>query len=88
MYHWRFEIDYLKNIDMFTFVEIYTLWIKLLKLALSSNNGPYPKHGGHVSNLKKHNPLKGLAPRAHLLLLLWMHLLVQEKIRWVKEQLG
>jgi len=32
------------------------MWIKLLKLALSSNNRPYPKHGGHVSNLKKHNP--------------------------------
>jgi hypothetical protein len=71
---------YLKNIDMFTFVEIYTfdlleilslknrsnyilfenswkhMWIKLLKLSLSSNNRPYPKHGGHVSNLKKHNP--------------------------------
>jgi hypothetical protein len=29
---------------------------KLLKLALSSYNGPYPKHGGHVSNLKKHSP--------------------------------
>jgi len=28
------------------------MWIKLLKLALSSYNGPYPKHGGHVSNLK------------------------------------
>jgi hypothetical protein len=71
---------YLKYIDMFTFVEIYTfdlleilslkikfnyilfenswkhMWIKLLKLSLSSNNGPYPKHGGHVSNLKKHKP--------------------------------
>jgi len=22
-------------------------------LTLSSNSGPYPKHGGHVSNLKK-----------------------------------
>jgi hypothetical protein len=32
------------------------MWIKLLKLALSSNYGPYPKHGGNVSNLKKHNP--------------------------------
>jgi hypothetical protein len=65
---------YLENIDMVTFVEIYTfdllenlslknrfnyilfkkswkhMWIKLLKLVLSSNNGPYPKHGGHVSN--------------------------------------
>jgi len=71
---------YFKNIDMFTFVEIYGfdllenlslknrfnyilfknswkhMWIKLLKLALSFNNGPYPKHGGHVSNLKKPNP--------------------------------
>jgi hypothetical protein len=23
--------------------------------------GPYLKHGGHVSNLKKYNPKKGLA---------------------------
>ncbi len=71
---------YLKNIDTFTFVEIYTfdlleilslinrfnyilfknswkhMWIKLVKLTPSSNNGPYPKHEGHVSNLKKHSP--------------------------------
>jgi hypothetical protein len=32
--------------------------IKILKLALSSNNGPYPKHGGHVSNLKKYSSLE------------------------------
>jgi len=25
-------------------------------LALSSNNGPYPKHGGYVSNLKRQSP--------------------------------
>jgi hypothetical protein len=31
------------------------MWIKLLKLALSSYNGPYPKHGFHVSNLKKYS---------------------------------
>jgi len=70
----------LKKIDMYIFVEMYTLdlleilslknifnyilfenswkhiWIKLLKLALISYNGPYLKHGGHVSNLKKHSP--------------------------------
>jgi hypothetical protein len=38
---------------------------KFLILALSSNNEPHPKHGGHVSNLKKHNPLKRLALGAH-----------------------
>jgi hypothetical protein len=32
------------------------MWIIFFKLALSSNNGLYPKHGGHVSNLKKHSP--------------------------------
>jgi len=77
---------YFKNIDMFTFVKIYTfdfleilslknkfnyvlsenswqhVWIKLLKLALSSYNGPYPKHGGHVLILEKKNPWKGLTP--------------------------
>jgi hypothetical protein len=69
----------LKNIDMYIFVEMYTLdllenlslkidvityclkihgntWIKNLKLTLLSYNGPYLKHGGHVSNLKKHSP--------------------------------
>ncbi len=49
------------------------MWIKLLKLALSSNNGPYPKHRSHVSNFKKHNIYKRLAPKAHWLLLLWIH---------------
>jgi hypothetical protein len=48
------------------------MWIKLLKLALSSNNGPYSKHGGHVSNLKKHSPYTW----SPWLLLLWMHLTV------------
>jgi pectate lyase len=80
MYHWRFETHiYLKNIDMSTFVEIYTfdllkilllknkfnyiflenslkhMWIKLLKLAPSSYNRIYQKHGGNVSNLKNHS---------------------------------
>jgi hypothetical protein len=32
--------------------------IKLLKLALSSYNGPYSKHEGHVSNLEKCSPYK------------------------------
>jgi len=29
------------------------MWIKVLRLALSSNNEPYSKHGSHISNLKK-----------------------------------
>ncbi len=29
-----------------------------MKLGLSSYNGPYPKHEGHVSNLKMHSPKK------------------------------
>jgi hypothetical protein len=88
---------YLKNIDMFTFVEIYTfdllenlslknkfnyvlfenswkhMWIELLKIPISLYNGPYLKHGGHVSNFKRHNPYKRLAPWANWLLLLWIH---------------
>jgi len=41
------------------------MWIKLSKLALSSNNGPYSKHGGHVLDLKKHSPYKGPTLGAH-----------------------
>jgi hypothetical protein len=34
------------------------MWIKILKMTLSSYDGPFPEHGGHVLNLKKHNLYK------------------------------
>jgi hypothetical protein len=53
-----FEILLLKNrFNYILFENSWKhMWIKLFKLALSSNNGPYPKHGGYVSNLKKQSP--------------------------------
>jgi hypothetical protein len=52
------EILSLKNRCNYILFEISWkhIWIKILKSALLSYNGIYLKHGGHVSNLKKHSP--------------------------------
>jgi len=58
-----YTFDLLKNVSLknrFNYILLKNswkhMWIKLLKLTLSSNNGSYTKHGSHVSNLEKHNP--------------------------------